>query len=84
MASGVWAPFKELSTVVNDAIAQKQPEAYYKLNDVLKKHKPDFISLLKNPVRALIVMYSVVSNLLFIRLEVLLIVLRWSKPLKMV
>ena len=48
--SGVWAPFKELADVVNSAIAQKRPEAYYSLEAILKKHKPDFISLLQNPV----------------------------------
>ena len=51
MSSGIWAPFKELASVVNAAILKKQPDAFYSLEAILKKHKPDFISLLKNPVR---------------------------------
>ena len=50
MAAGVWAPFKELATTVHTAIAMKQPQAYYRLESMLKKHKTDFYSLLKNPV----------------------------------
>ena len=51
--AGVWAPFKELERVVHSAISQKQPEAYYHLENILKKHKPDFVSLLQNPVSLL-------------------------------
>lgn len=60
MSGGVWAPFKELSTVVHSAIALKQSQSYYQLEGILKKHKPDFISLLKNPVgfTVLIIMIS--------------------------
>lgn len=50
MAGGMWAPFKEVVRVVNDAILRKEPSAFYKLESELKKHKPDFLSLLKNPV----------------------------------
>lgn len=50
MAGGMWAPFKELVKVINAAILKKEPNAYYSLEAELKKHKPDFISLLKNPV----------------------------------
>ena len=50
MSLGVWAPFKELASVVHTAIAQRQSEAFYSLETILKKHKPDFLSLLKNPV----------------------------------
>lgn len=46
----MWGPFKELVRVVNAAILSKDPNAYYSLEAELKKHKPDFISLLKNPV----------------------------------
>ena len=46
----MWGPFKELVGVVNAAILKKEPNAYYSLEAELKKHKPDFISLLKNPV----------------------------------
>lgn len=51
MSAGVWAPFKELAFVVNTAIAQRQSDAFYSLEAILKKHKPDFLSLLRNPVR---------------------------------
>lgn len=50
MSGSVWAPFKELGRVVNAAILKKDPNAYYNLETELKKHKPDFLSLLKNPV----------------------------------
>ena len=53
MSGGIWAPFKELASVVNQAVLKKQPDAFYSLEAILKKHKPDFISLLKNPVREL-------------------------------
>ncbi|XP_064397234.1 nuclear pore complex protein Nup205-like isoform X2 [Halichondria panicea] len=48
-AGGVWAPYKELAGTVNAAIVGKQDNVYYSLEAVLQKHKPDFISLLKNP-----------------------------------
>jgi hypothetical protein len=51
MATGTWAPFKELATIVNLAIGLRQPHVYYALDSILKKHKPDMYSLLKNPVR---------------------------------
>ncbi len=51
----MWGPFKELVRVVNDAILKKEPNAYYNLEAELKKHKPDFLSLLKNPVRQSVV-----------------------------
>jgi len=47
---GVWAPFKELYSIVNAAILRRDPEVYHNLDIQLKKHKPDFINLLKNPV----------------------------------
>ena len=50
MALGSWAPFKELSNIVNVAVVLKQQDAYFSLEKTLKKHKPDFIALLKNPV----------------------------------
>lgn len=56
MSTGVWAPFKELSTTVNMAVGQKQPNTYYALENMLKKHKPDMISLLKNPVTSRVIL----------------------------
>lgn len=54
VGGGVWAPYKELAGVVNSAIMNQQPDAYYALEAILKKHKPDFVSLLKNPVSAIL------------------------------
>jgi len=48
--AGVWLPFKELASVISSAILHKKPDTYYTLEAILKKHKPDFISLLQNPV----------------------------------
>lgn len=49
--AGGWVPFKELSHVVRWAISCPEPGAHFALEDMLKKHRPDFISLLQNPVR---------------------------------
>ena len=46
----MWSPFKELYHVVETALYKKQPDAVHDLEVVLRKHKPDFISLLTNPV----------------------------------
>ena len=46
----LWVPFKELHQIVTAAIQKKQPDAIQDLESLLRKHKPDFISLLKNPV----------------------------------
>ena len=61
MAGGLWAPFKELVRVVNAAILRKEPDAYYSLEAELKKRKPDFFSLLKNPVSE-IIKYELLIN----------------------
>lgn len=53
MTTGVWAPFKELAAAVTLAVSQRQPEGAYDLENVLKRHKPDFAALLKNPVSEL-------------------------------
>ena len=49
--AGGWVPFKELSHVIRWALSHPEPEAYFALEDALKRHRPDFISLLENPVR---------------------------------
>lgn len=46
----LWGPFKELEQTVQAAIHRKIPDAVHDLEIALKKHKPDFIALLKNPV----------------------------------
>ncbi|XP_061177614.1 nuclear pore complex protein Nup205-like isoform X2 [Saccostrea echinata] len=45
----LWGPFKELEQTVHAAIHRKIPDAIHDLEIALKKHKPDFIALLKNP-----------------------------------
>jgi hypothetical protein len=51
-ASRVWGPFKELLNVVEAAVVRKQPDAVHDLEQELRKHKADFISLLLTPVYA--------------------------------
>ncbi|XP_033102050.1 nuclear pore complex protein Nup205-like isoform X2 [Anneissia japonica] len=48
-----WSPYKELCNTVDTAITQKTPDSYYDLEVALRKYKPDFISLLKNPAKNL-------------------------------
>ena len=50
IAARMWSPYKELYHVVDSAICRKQADAIQELEIVLRKHKPDFISLLQNPV----------------------------------
>ncbi|GFN90055.1 nuclear pore complex protein nup205-like [Plakobranchus ocellatus] len=45
----VWAPFRELHDVVEMAVTRRVPGAVHDLEVALRKHKPDFISLLKKP-----------------------------------
>ncbi|XP_041111407.1 nuclear pore complex protein Nup205 isoform X1 [Polyodon spathula] len=51
-AASLWGPFKELWDTVINAIWGRQPEAVHLLDLILKKHKPDFISLFKNPPKS--------------------------------
>ena len=51
MAAGGWVPFKELSHVIRWALLNPEREAYFALEEALKKHRPDFTNLLENPVR---------------------------------
>ncbi|XP_051776724.1 nuclear pore complex protein Nup205-like [Erpetoichthys calabaricus] len=51
-AASLWGPYKELWDTVNNAIYRRQPEAVHLLDMSLKKHKPDFISLFKNPPKS--------------------------------
>ena len=50
MAAGGWVPFKELSHVIRWALSHPEREAYFSLEEALKKHRPDFTNLLENPV----------------------------------
>ncbi|KAL4232887.1 hypothetical protein ACF0H5_007574 [Mactra antiquata] len=47
-AARVWSPFKDLQNVVEAAINKRQTDAIHDLEVMLKKHKNDFLSLLKN------------------------------------
>ncbi|XP_076311365.1 nuclear pore complex protein Nup205 isoform X1 [Tachypleus tridentatus] len=48
----LWAPYKDLYAKVVAAIYYKDPDTVPELEAALKKYKPDFISLLKNPARS--------------------------------
>ncbi len=52
----VWGPYKELASTVNAALlgGQDNISDYYRLQAELQKYKPDFISLLQNPVSCLL------------------------------
>ena len=50
MTGGGWVPFKELNHVIRWAISHPEPEAHFALEEALRKHRPDFTSLLQNPV----------------------------------
>ena len=54
LSLGIWRPYKELQGSVERALYKKSPEIYHELEVALKKFKPDFISLLKNPVSVLV------------------------------
>lgn len=49
--ASLWGPLKELWETVDGAVLRKQPESVHLLDLQLKKHKPHFLSLFKNPVR---------------------------------
>ncbi|XP_010211210.1 PREDICTED: nuclear pore complex protein Nup205 [Tinamus guttatus] len=49
MAASLWGPYKDIWQTVMNAIWKRQPEAIHRLDQVLKKHKSDFISLFRNP-----------------------------------
>ncbi|XP_022111764.1 nuclear pore complex protein Nup205-like [Acanthaster planci] len=51
LGSNLWSPFKELLRTVHAALSQKLPDAFYELDAAIRKHKPDFISLLQNPAK---------------------------------
>ncbi|KAL5010671.1 hypothetical protein ScPMuIL_012976 [Solemya velum] len=45
----LWTPFKQLYETLQSAIFKKQPDSVHDLEEALRKHKPNFISLLRNP-----------------------------------
>ncbi|XP_078424660.1 nuclear pore complex protein Nup205 [Cetorhinus maximus] len=50
-AASLWGPYKEIWQTVESVIWKRLPEAVHLLDLTLKKHKPDFISLFKNPAK---------------------------------
>lgn len=46
----LWAPYRALQDVVNAAIHKREAGSIHDLELALRRHKPDFISLLKVPV----------------------------------
>uniref|UniRef100_A0A8C9EA53 Nucleoporin 205 n=1 Tax=Phocoena sinus TaxID=42100 RepID=A0A8C9EA53_PHOSS len=50
-AASLWGPYKDIWQTVGNALWRRQPEAVHLLDMILKKHKPDFISLFRNPPR---------------------------------
>ena len=45
-----WTPIKSLASIVEAAVLKKRPGMKYDLEVALRKHKPHFVALLKNPV----------------------------------
>ncbi|XP_052008262.1 nuclear pore complex protein Nup205 isoform X2 [Xyrauchen texanus] len=50
--ASLWGPLKELWDAVEGAIWRRQPESVHLLDLQLKKHKPYFLSLFKNPPKS--------------------------------
>ncbi|XP_067276306.1 nuclear pore complex protein Nup205 isoform X1 [Pseudorasbora parva] len=50
--ASLWGPLKELWEAVEGAIWKRQPESVHLLDLQLKKHKPNFLSLFKNPQKS--------------------------------
>ncbi|XP_053575664.1 nuclear pore complex protein Nup205 [Bombina bombina] len=47
--ASLWGPYKNILQTVENTLLKKQPEAVHLLDIIFKRHKPDFISLFKNP-----------------------------------
>ena len=62
MFLGTWRPYKELLSVVEKAVYRKRPEVFHEFDVALKKYKPDFLSLLKNPVRTHIIFFQIATR----------------------
>ncbi|XP_061677386.1 nuclear pore complex protein Nup205 isoform X2 [Syngnathoides biaculeatus] len=50
--ASLWGPLKELWETVEGAVLRRQPESFHLLDLQLKKHKPHFLSLFKNPPKS--------------------------------
>ncbi|XP_028263253.1 nuclear pore complex protein Nup205 isoform X3 [Parambassis ranga] len=51
-SASLWGPLKELWETVDGAVLRRQPESVHLLDLQLKKHKPHFLSLFKNPPKS--------------------------------
>ena len=49
--ASLWGPLKEFWETVDGAVLRRQPESVHLLDLQLKKHKANFLSLFRNPVR---------------------------------
>jgi hypothetical protein len=49
----MWTPFKELQTIVEAVVSRPVQGVLKQVEGILRKHKQNFIALLKNPVRQL-------------------------------
>jgi len=47
----MWTPFKELQAVVQTVVSRPVQGVLKQVEGILRKHKQNFITLLKNPVR---------------------------------
>uniref|UniRef100_A0A8C7N1M2 Nucleoporin 205 n=1 Tax=Oncorhynchus kisutch TaxID=8019 RepID=A0A8C7N1M2_ONCKI len=52
VGASLWGPLKELWDTVEGAVWRRQPESVHLLDLQLKKHKPNFLSLYKNPPKS--------------------------------
>lgn len=50
MVTERWAPYKELWSSVQDIVLQRN-DCFHHFKSLLRKHKPDFLNLLRNPVK---------------------------------
>ncbi|XP_077424154.1 nuclear pore complex protein Nup205 [Vanacampus margaritifer] len=50
--ASLWGPLKELWETVEGVVLRRQPESFHLLDLQLKKHKPHFLSLFKNPAKS--------------------------------
>lgn len=55
-----WSSFKHLHKVLGHVVGAKGGGETSELESILRKHKPDFISLMTNPVSSLLFEYGVV------------------------
>nr|XP_054774519.1 nuclear pore complex protein Nup205-like [Lytechinus pictus] len=49
--SRIWGPYKELYHTVSLIVSKRCPDPYQELDSIIRKHKPDFVALLKNPAK---------------------------------